>query len=295
MSNPDTSLNNPNNPSDSTVHNDNSDRTNTESTNSERTNSENSNSENQNEHLIPITDNKRTDNRNTNTNNQHDTNNSAENSRLPENNCCLLSKNRGCGTFLLGLTIFYWVFSFICCAGMLFVGWEMGRTVRQGITENPEEIRAQTRQFYGPITIPEQFKPATALTFKQPFSGKPVFFGAVYAYSNPNRDEAISDVITLGVFSDYLSEELRDSFQKKLTDEIVLNDQTRTILQNKTVAVSIDGQSYQFQSVLSADANGNQLLTFSGLFRNASDEPAFILVSTDPKVLSEQQIIQMLQ
>lgn len=213
--------------------------------------------------------------------------------QCPQNACS--SGHSGAGRFLFWLTVFYWVFSIICCAGMLGVGWEMGRTVRQGITEQPEEIRLQTERFFGRIAIPAQFKPAMALTFKQPFSGTPVFFGAVYAYSNPERDQVFTDVITVGTFSDYLSEELRDSFRKKLTDEIVFDNKTRQILQNKSVQVTIDGVAQTFESVLSVDSQGNHQLSFSGLFHTASGQPAFIIVSANPKTLSESQIIQMLQ
>lgn len=202
---------------------------------------------------------------------------------------------RGCSVALFWFSVIYWFFSILCCAGALFIGWELGNTVREGISENPVEIREETSRFFGTIDLPPQFKPAMSLTFKQPFSGTPVFFGAVYTYSNPERERAFSDVITVGIFSSYLSEELRSTFQERLSTQIAINATTKSVVEQTTIPVLIGGRHYKFESVLTQTTAGHQLRTVSGLFRNKSGEPAFILLSVDPQTVSARQINTILQ
>lgn len=204
-------------------------------------------------------------------------------------------RRSGCAVALFWFSVIYWFFSILCCAGTLFIGWELGNTVREGISENPYEIREETLRFFGSLELPPIFKPAMSLTFKQPFSGTPVFFGAVYTYSNPHQDSAISDVITVGTFSSYLSEELRTTFQRRLSTQIAINDSTSEIIEESTIPVHIGGTPYTFDSVLSKTQSGRQMRTVSGLFRNKADEPAFILISVDPQTVTNHEINQIIQ
>ncbi len=204
-------------------------------------------------------------------------------------------RRSGCSVALFWFSVIYWFFSILCCAGALFIGWELGNTVREGISENPFEIREETLRFFGSIELPPIFKPAMSLTFKQPFSGTPVFFGAVYTYSNPHQESAISDVITVGTFSSYLSEELRATFQRRLSTQIAINESTSEIIEESTLPVHIGGTPYTFDSVLSKTRDGRQMRTLSGLFRNKAGEPAFILISVDPQTVTNHEINQIIQ
>jgi hypothetical protein len=193
---------------------------------------------------------------------------------------------------LLILGIVFLVLVLLCCGGGVFVFWAGASYMKDAISDDPQVVRRVTGEIVD-IEMPDELEPQFSMDMKVPFSDER--FMVMVGYGDQAKGTAVMLASFGKEFAAQGQAQMKDQMEQQLRQRGVAPDQNLGPQEVTEREIEVRGEPVKFAFATAKDPeSGKERIMVNGAFQGETG-PVMIMVFADPEVLSEEEIVEMIE
>ncbi|MFZ5829378.1 MAG: hypothetical protein ACOY3P_04790 [Planctomycetota bacterium] len=191
---------------------------------------------------------------------------------------------------LIVLGVVLGVCALLCCGGVIFSAFYMGRQFAKAMTTDPADIQRIAGEI-ATVEVPESLSPKAGMDMSVPFTGQPMMKMVVYG------DAADRSTLLMMALDRSLSGQNEAQMREQM--DVAMRQQGNDpkqiqIQESTTKEVEIGGQPTTFTISKGTNPDGKQRFLVQGSFEGRSGPTVFVL-NADPEQISQEQAEQIIE
>lgn len=193
---------------------------------------------------------------------------------------------------LLILGIIFLVLVLLCCGGIIVSTMVIGSYVSDMVSDDPQVVRQVTDEIVD-IDVPEKLQPQFSMDIKVPMSDERIMVWAIYG------DEASGTGVVLASFGEQFAgqnqAQMKRQMEQSLREQGYAPDEGLGPQEVTEREIKVRGEPVKFMFATAKDPeSGKERIMVNGTF-DGKTGPVMIMVFADPDVLSEEEIVEMIE
>jgi hypothetical protein len=193
---------------------------------------------------------------------------------------------------LIILGIIFLVLVVLCCGGGVAIFWAGASYMKDAISDDPQVVREVTKGIVD-IDVPEELEPQFSMDMKVPLSDER--FMVMVVYGDQTKGTAVMLASFGEAFADQGQAQMKNQMQQQLREQGLGPDQGFGPQELSEREIEVRGEPVKFAFATAEDPeSGKERIQVTGMFEGKTG-PVMIMVFADPEVLSEEEIVQMIE
>ena len=193
---------------------------------------------------------------------------------------------------LLILGIIFLVLVLLCCCGGGAFFWWGASYMKDAVSDDPQVVRRVTGEIVD-IEMPDKLEPQFSVDMKVPFSDER--FMVMVGYGDQAKGTAVMLASFGKEFAAQGQVQMKNQREKQLRQQGLGPDQNLGPQEVSEREIEVRGEPVKFMFATAKDPeSGKERIQVTGAFEGKTG-PVMIMVFADPEVLSEEEIVAMIE
>jgi hypothetical protein len=193
---------------------------------------------------------------------------------------------------LLILGIIFLVLVVLCCGGGLALFWAGASYMKDAFSDDPQVVRRVTGEIVD-IEVPDKLQPQFSVNMKVPISGER--FMVMVGYGDQAKGTAVMLASFGKEFAAQGQAQMQNQMEQQLRQQGLGPEQNMGPQEVAEKEIEVRGEPVKFLFATAKDPeSGKERIQVTGAFQGKTG-PVMIMVFADPEVLSEEEIVEMIE